>query len=267
MSPKPLRSLMRRLSITALLTAGVSIGLAGCQSPAAQAQKQGVGYYRQGHYHMAVQSLKKSLQNDPLNARRQYDIGLAYMKLHEYEQAEYHLKTAWDAFPGQPGLKTAMIHVMLKEKKINELLNFLERDAALTAKTENPRLLPALPKYKLRSTRDEEIKKLYASRIRDRLEVAQIYQKIGDMDNALVNYRVTQQMAANDPKVLMDCAQFYQSIHDQKDLWSALARLYHIDPGMPGLVPMMTRNHVYISQLTPPPPPPPPPARPANKQK
>lgn len=253
-----------RVSVLMVLAGVTSGALAGCQSAARQAQKQGVGYYHAGHYHMALLSLKKASTNDPLNARAQYYTGLSYMKLHQYEQAEYHLKTAWDAFPAQPGLKTAMIHVMLKEKKINQLLNFLERDAALTARTENPRLLPALPKYKLRSQRDTEIKKLYASRIRDRLQVAQIYQKIGDMDNALVNYRVTQQLAANDPTVLMACARFYQQIHDQADLRSALYRLYEVDPSMPGLVNIMTQNHIYISQLTPPPAPRP---RPANHQK
>jgi len=228
------------LSLAAVAFLG---GLTGCESPAAKLRTEGLGLYDKGSYEPALQKFDAALQYDQFDARSNYYAGAIQSKLGKYEQAEYHLKLAWQADPGRPEVKEALAETLVREGKEDAALDFLERDAALTAQVVDPRPLKA---GKMLYTKQVE-ERMYLGKAGDRLRVAQIYEKIGDMENAKVNYRKALDMAPNDPVFLLAAGRFYAKTGDRATAGAALRKAYSIDPTTPGLVDAMTHAGVAIS--------------------
>ncbi len=207
-----------------LAAAGIMAFLAGCQSPAMQLRNQGLSLYHQGRYQAALSKFHAALQYNQSEPRGNYYAGAADFMLGRYEQAVYHYKLAWQVDPNYGNVKSAMAEALIKEGKSNEALNFLEHDAALTG------------------------------RVTGRLRVARFYARLGDLDDARVNYMKAAVMARQNPAVLVQVGKFFDRLGQKTQAARYYEQAYRDDPSYPGLVPMMLHDGVTISDalLSPP---------------
>lgn len=65
----------------------------------------GVFLHRSGKLKEAIQEYRKSLKLDPTSAETQYDLGLAYLEVHDYEAANLHAHAAYRLGYPLPGLR------------------------------------------------------------------------------------------------------------------------------------------------------------------
>ena len=140
-------------------------------------------------------------------------------------------------------VKDALTETLLREGKEDAALDFLERDAALTAKVIDPR-----PSKNSKFPYNKQVEeRMYLHKTDDRLRVAQTYEKIGDLENARINYAKAVQMAPQDAAILLAVGKFYAKIGDTAAAAATFHKAYRIDPATPGLVDAMTRAGVAIS--------------------
>ncbi len=217
--------------------------LTGCANPAAKLRGEGLALYSGNAYEPALEKFNAALKYDEFEPRANYYAGAIHEKLGHYEQAEYHLKLAWQADPGFGNVKDALTETLLLEGKEDGALDFLERDAALTAKVADPR--PEKNGKRPYTKQVEE--RMFLNKGGDRLRVAKTYEKIGDMENAKINYAKALKMAPNNADYFLAAANFYVKIGDHAAADAAFHRAYRIDPATPGLVDAMTKAGVAIS--------------------
>ncbi|HTV48757.1 MAG TPA: tetratricopeptide repeat protein [Phycisphaerae bacterium] len=216
-----------RMGIKALLIMTMLGGgtlISGCtQDPAEGLRNQGLQLYQEGDYDAALDKFNQALTYNESEPRANYYAGVTEYKLGKYEQAAYYYKMAWTVDPDYGDVKAALANTLIKEGKTNEAMNFLERNAALTGQ------------------------------ISDRLLVAQFYQKIGDLDDAKVNYERCVALAQDDPTILMQAGIFYDSIGQKDQAITVYEQAYRIDPTTPGLYDRLNADGVVISEILPPP--------------
>jgi tetratricopeptide (TPR) repeat protein len=226
-----------------LLAAAVCL-LAGCEAPESKLRSEGLSLYGQEQYEPALDKFNGALKYDQFEPRANYYAGSIQAKLGHYEQAEYHLKLAWQADPSLGDVKDALTEVLLREGKEDAALDFLERDAALTAKVLDPR--PEIVSSKRPSDKTVQ-ERMFKGKGGDRLRVATTYEKIGDMENAKANYAKAIKMNPNSVDVLTAAGLFYSKIGDKDAATDAFGKAYHIDPAAPGLVDAMTKAGIPLS--------------------
>jgi tetratricopeptide (TPR) repeat protein len=236
-------STITRLTL-AILAAAILCLVTGCESPEAKLRSEGLSLYAQNQYEPALDKFNAALKYNQFDARSNYYAGAIQTKLGHYEQAEYHLKLAWQADPSLPDVKDALTEVLLREGKEDAALDFLERDAALTAKAVDPRPEMVAAKRPVDKSVQE---RMFKGKGGDRLRVATTYEKIGDMENAKINYAKAIKMNPNSVDVLMAAGQFYTKIGDKTAATEAYGKAYHIDPAAPGLVEAMTKAGIPLS--------------------
>jgi tetratricopeptide (TPR) repeat protein len=232
-----------RCQFAALVT--VSFALAACTPPQEKLRTQGINLYDQGNYEAAQADFAKALSYDEFDARTNYYAGADYEKQGKYAEAEYHLKLAWQADPGYPDVKESLTEVLLRQGKTDAALDFLERDAALTAKVKDPRATKYEVKHPYQKQTEE---RMFLGRAEDRYRIAQTYEKIGDMENAAINYRKAIAMSPSNTGYMVGAAQFFTRINNKPAAIEILKKAYAIDPATPGLVDLMTRDGLSISQ-------------------
>ncbi len=208
----------RGFLIAFLLLGMASLLLAGCESSAMRLRNQGLSLYHQGKYQSALQKFNAALQSNPSDPRANYYAGASDYMLARYQEAAFHYKTAWTVDPNFGHVKSALAEALIRAGRPNEAMNFLERDAELTG------------------------------RVNGRLRVARFYKRIGDLDDARVNFVKAAAMAPTNPEVLMQVAQFYDSIGEKGKARALYIRIYQLDPAMPGLVESMQHDGVTIAE-------------------
>ncbi|MGC8625096.1 MAG: tetratricopeptide repeat protein [Phycisphaerae bacterium] len=201
-----------------LLLALASLLLAGCESSAMRLRNQGLSLYHQGKYQPALQKFNDALKYNPSDPRANYYAGASDYMLARYQEAAFHYKIAWTVDPNFGHVKSALAEALIRAGRPNEAMNFLERDAELTG------------------------------RVNGRLRVARFYKRIGDLDDARVNFVKAAAMAPSNPEVLMQVAQFYDSIGEKSKARTLYIRIYRLDPVMPGLVESMQHDGVTIAE-------------------
>lgn len=226
------------------VAAVLSVLLAGCQSAPLRLQKSGLAAYDAGHYQTALDDFNHALNYNVFDAKNNYYAGNAALKLGRLETAAYHYKLAWQANPGLPEVKDALTETYLRLGKPDEALDFLERDAALTAKTQDPRALKAVQKRRY-VYQPEEL--MYLNKARDRVRIAQTYEKLGDLDNARVYFDQAVQMAPKQPEVLIAAASFYARIKQPDKARALFQKVYEIDPTAPGLADAMQQAGMTVT--------------------
>ncbi len=207
-----------------LLAAIGMLFLAGCESPAMRLRNEGLRLYHQGHYQAAVRKFDDALNYNQSEPHGNYYAGAADYMLGRYEQAIYHYKLALQTNPNYGQAKSALAQAYIKEGKPNEAMNTLERIAALTG------------------------------RVGDRLRVARFYARLGDLDDARVNYMKAATMAPNDPVVLIAVGKFFDRIGRRKQAVGYYEQAYRMAPPTPGLVKLLSAHGATIyDALTAPP--------------
>ena len=215
----------------------------GCQSPAIRLTKEGVVQYKAGEYPNAYETFSKALTYDQFNAESNYYAGMSAFQMGRYDTAGYHLRLAWQKDPSLGDVKDALTEILIREGKPDEALNFLDRDAELTAKTKDPRLAKTINKrpYKLQTEEG-----MYLRKADDRCRVGQVYEKLGDLDNAAVNYERALSMASNDPDILTTVGQFYARVNQREKAAKLFAKAYNIDPKTPGLAEAIQKANMVV---------------------
>ncbi len=209
----------KRWSRTALMVLATSaMLLAGCESSAMRLRNQGLSLYHQGEYKSALAKFNDALKYNPSDPRANYYAGASDYMLARYQEAAFHYKTAWTVDPNFGHVKSALAEALIRAGRPNEAMNFLERDAELTG------------------------------RVNGRLRVARFYKRIGDLDDARVNFKKAAAMAPSNPEVLMQVAEFYDSVGQKQDARKLYIRIYQLDPVMPQLVEKMQHDGVTISE-------------------
>jgi len=193
--------------------------LTGCESAPSKLRSQGLNLYDQGNYSGAADKFEAALRYDESEPKANYYAGAADFKLGHYSEAAYHYKLAWQHDPSNGDMKEGLAESLIKTDKKDEAMDFLERDAALTNK-------PA-----------------------DRIRVAEMYEKLGDLDNAELNYRKAAAMPPPNVDTQVKMGQFYERI-GKKDLAAqAFKSAYKLDPTKPGLPEMLSRNGVGMADV------------------
>ncbi len=192
--------------------------LAGCESPAMKLRNQGLSLYHKGNYKSALVKFNGALKYNPADPRANYYAGASDFMLARYQEAAFHYKTAWTVDPNFGHVKSALAEALIRAGRPNQAMNFLERDAELTG------------------------------RVNGRLRVARFYKRIGDLDDARVNYAKAASMAPSNPEVLMQVAEFYDSVGEKQAVRALYIRIYQLDPVMPGLVERMQHDGITISE-------------------
>ncbi len=205
-----------RMSLMVL--AASAMLLAGCESPAMKLRNQGLTLYHQGNYQSALKKFNDALKYNPADPRANYYAGASDYMLARYQEAAFHYKTAWTVDPNYGHVKSALAEALIRAGRPNEAMNFLERDAELTG------------------------------RVNGRLRVARFYKRIGDLDDARVNFAKAAAMAPSNPEVLMQVAEFYDAVGQKAEARALYIRIYQMDPVMPGLVEKMQNDGVTISE-------------------
>ncbi|MGC8559592.1 MAG: tetratricopeptide repeat protein [Phycisphaerae bacterium] len=196
---------------------GSAMLIAGCASRGMQLRDQGVALYHQHQYAKSFTALNASMQYNPTSAEANYYAGMIEYAKQNYELAAYHFKVTWTADPHYPHVKTALANTYLKMGEPNTAMNFLERDAELTGS------------------------------VAGRLRVARFYQKIGDLDDARLNYEKAAAMAPTDLHILMTTAEFLDSVGDRTAAGEYYAKAYRLAPTTPGLVAKMEADGVTVA--------------------
>jgi len=238
---------MQSLSKTLCLAVVLSgLFLTGCLSPQIKLQNEGVELYTAKNYPQALEKFQAALKYNQFDASNDNYAGSSHLELGQFEQAEYHLRTAWQVDPGIPEVKTALTETLLRQGKPNLALDFLERDAEYTNKVQDPRDQKRIDKRRYVWDTEE---RMYLGKAGDRLRIAQTYEKLGNFDNARVYFEQARSMAPRAVRVTMAYALFFERIGDKPSAVELLKEVYRMDPATPGLVPAMTRNGVMISDL------------------
>ena len=201
-----------------LVLATSAMVLAGCESSAMKLRNQGLSLYHQGDYQSALAKFNDALKYNPADPRANYYAGASDYMLARYQEAAFHYKTAWTVDPNYGHVKSALAEALIRAGRPNEAMNFLERDAELTG------------------------------RVNGRLRVARFYKRIGDLDDARVNFAKAAAMAPSNPEVLIEVAEFYDSVGQKQDARALYIRIYQLDPVMPGLIERMQHDGVTISE-------------------
>jgi tetratricopeptide (TPR) repeat protein len=208
-----------------LTVMGAGMLLTGCQDPAMDLRNQGLQLYHEGDYNSALDKFNQALKYNESEPRANYYAGCTEYQLGKYEQADYYFKLAWTVDPNFGDVKAALANTLIKQGKVNEAMNFLERDAALTGA------------------------------VSDRLRVAQFYQQVGDLDDASVNYARCVAMAPDDTSILVTAGKFYDSVGQKDQAIAVYKQAYLINPTTPGVVDLLQADGVLISDIIPVPPP------------
>jgi tetratricopeptide (TPR) repeat protein len=234
---------LRSSSLTAL-ACGLTLTLAGCQSPQARLQQQGLAEYQSGAYGQALATFNQALDQKPFDAQNNYYAGNAALKLGKLETAAYHYKLAWQADPGLADVKDALTTTYLRMGKPDQALDFLERDAELTAKVKDPRNLKKINNRRYTAQTEEA---MFLNRARDRARIAETYEKLGDLDNARVYYEQAVKMGPKDPAVLIPAASFYARIGKKQRASDLFEQVYKVDPHAEGLAAAMEQAGMKVT--------------------
>lgn len=230
-----------------LLVAGLLGGMVllstGCQSPTIKLGKQGVAEYKSGDYPKAYSTFEQALSYNEFNAENNYYAGMCAFQMGRYETASYHLKLAWQANPSLGDVKEALTEVLIRLDRPDEALDYLDRDAELTAKTKDPRVAKTNNKKPYIWQTEEG---MYLRKADDRCRVGRVYERLGDLDNAALNYEKALKMAPHDPFILTDVGSFYARIGQRDKAAKIFTTAYNIDPKTPGLEEAITKNQMVV---------------------
>lgn len=213
-------SLIRHHAVKVLMACamvGAAGLIGGCANRSMHLRDHGVALYQQHKYSQALTELNAALKYDPTSAETNYYAGMIQYAKHNYQLAAFHFKLTWNADPHYPHVKAALANTYLKMGEPNAAMNFLERDAELTGT------------------------------VAGRLRVARFYKKIGDLDDARLNYEKAAAMAPQSLQVLMTTAEFLDSVGDTHAAGEYYARAYRIAPTTPGLIAKMQADGVSIA--------------------
>jgi tetratricopeptide (TPR) repeat protein len=216
--------------------------LGGCQSPQIRLSKQGVTQYKAGDYPTAYLTFEKALSYDQFNAEDNYYAGMSAFRLGRYETAAYHLKLAWQADPSLGDVKDALTETLIRQGKADQALDFLDRDAELTAKVRDPSWMKRGSIHTDMTTEE----RMYLRKADDRCRVGAVYERLGDMDNAAINYERASKMAPNDPDILTTIGQFYARIGQRDKAAKLFTKAYNIDRETPGLAEAIKANDMVV---------------------
>lgn len=226
------RRILSVLSLCAAVSMVAVVG--GCETQQAKLRREGVAEYNQGQYDQALKTFEQGLTHDQFKAIDHYYAGVAAMKLDRYVTAEYHLKLAWQADPSLADAKDALTECLLREGNEDEAVNFPERDAAITAKAKPPTGNGNI----YVQAREQAI---YDGKGKDRLRVAKAYEKIGDLDNARLNYAKAIEVAPEDAEVHAAAGFFYERVGKKGEAAKEYTRTYELNPAYPGVVAALAR--------------------------
>lgn len=233
---------MRR--VTALLPVlALSFSLAGCQTAQQKLTKQGIGQYNAGDFAGAQATFDQILQKDQFNAQANYYAGMSAFRQDKLETAAYHFKLAWQADPSMGEVKDALTETLIRQGKKDEALDFLDRDAALTAKIRDPRPMKIVQKRRYLWQTEEN---MYLHKADDRARVAQIYEKLNDFDNAALNYNAALELAPRDPDLLTAAGSFYARIGQREKAADLFTKAYNIDDKTPGLAEAIAKYNMAV---------------------
>ena len=230
-----------------LVIALVGLGLAGCKTQNQMIREEGISLYEQGQYDASLVKMHQLLEQDQFNAEANAFAAANYANLGKYQQSEYHYKLAWKADPSRADVKDGLLEVFLRQGKREQALDFLERDASLTAQVADSRVSDPKNLLGVDPTATRKIEaRMFANKNEDRLRVARAYERIGDYDNAKIYYEA---LLADFPRHIplkVRAAEFYEKIGDKVRLEQLAREAFAGDPGYPGLSSLMIRNHIAI---------------------
>jgi tetratricopeptide (TPR) repeat protein len=237
---KVLKSMVAGLAAVALLGA-----LTGCETKLEQFRKEGVKLYNANQYDQSLAKLHDALKEDQFDGVSNSYAGLVEYRADHLVQAEYHLRLALQADPSSEEAKSGLTAALIKQGKPDEALDALERAAKLAEGIDDPRSQKA--NIKVPYTKEIE-ERLFLGKYNDRLRIAKVYEALGDYDNALAYYKKALEFR-DDAATLMAIGTLADRAKNVELAKEYYGQAYRKDPGLPGLVPAMTRLGLAISQV------------------
>jgi tetratricopeptide (TPR) repeat protein len=236
---KSLKTFVWGVSALALL------GLTGCETTVERYRNDGVRLYQAEQYDQSQAALKQALQADKSDPVSNTYAGLIALRADQLAQAEYYFKAAMDMDPSNEDAKTGYAKTLIKAGKADKALDALERAAKMADDVADPRHDRSNIKFPFTKQVEE---KLYLGRYNDRVRIAGIYESLGDYDNALVYYKKALEIR-NDTAGMMAIVALAERAKNQPLARQYLTMAYLKDPATPGIVPIMTRNGLAISDV------------------
>jgi tetratricopeptide (TPR) repeat protein len=226
--------------------AAVLLGLlTGCETTVERYRNEGVRLYQARQYDQSQAALKQALQADQSDPVSNAYAGLIDLRSDQLAQAEYHFRLTLDRDPSSEEAKSGLASTLIKQGKPGQGLDALERAAKLADDVPDPR--HDRSNIKVPFTKQVE-ERLFLGRYNDRVRIAGVYESLGDYDNALVYYQQALEIR-NDTATMMAIVALAERAKNQPLAREYLTKAYQKDPATPGIVPIMTRNGLAISDV------------------
>ena len=208
-----------RLMVVALLAVLTLLGV-GCTNMTAEGRNsQGVRYFQQARYDMAISEFQNAVNQSPDSPEGYYNIGMTYHTLAQssreatyYAQAEQYYKLCLSKNKSHAACRQKYAELMFETGRVAEAFNFLHDWEVVYKDAAAPKL--AMAKLYLSAGRPEDaLTYLNAAALKEP-QNAEVYnalgkfrESVGDLSLALENYRVSYQINSMQPEIATKIAQ------------------------------------------------------------
>ena len=192
----------------------------GCTNMTAEGRNsQGVRYFRQARYDMAISEFQNAVNQSPDSPEGYYNIGMTYHTLgknnHEatyYAQAEQYYKLCLSKNANHDACRQKYAELMFETGRVVEAFNFLHDWEVVNKDAAAPKLAMATL-YQNAGRPEDALTYLNAAALKEP-QNAEVYNALGnfreaygDLTLALENYRVSYQINPMQPEIATKIAQ------------------------------------------------------------
>ena len=189
--------------IVRVLLIGATVWLAGCQSPppVVSIREDADWHFSRGEFGEAAEKYAEITARWPEDWQAQYKLGLSLTELDRLSEANRALEVAYSLKPRNADIADALAEVMYRQDEETRLFTFLRADAEATQS------------------------------VRSQMRLAEYAEKVNDLDGAKVALETA--IEFDDGKTVdpyLQCAELYERLGDREQALRRLRQAYGINP-------------------------------------
>ncbi len=184
------------------------------QTKALAAFNEGNAHLKAGRYNEAVNSFKKSIELDPLNAQVYYNLGYAYLKLRNDAEAQEAFLKAVKYNANYTAAYLALGNLAERMKKDKDALSYYRK--AIDLNDKEAKAFCGIGNIHLRNNRFKEAETYYQQAISIDssyfdawMGIGRAQKEQGKLDTALESFNKASEINKKDPKTFLFIAEIY----------------------------------------------------------
>lgn len=190
-----------------------AVALGGCRMMSNQQNAQGLSYYQQGNYQQAVSQFTQAVQTDPQNADAIYNLAAAY-----HQQAKQtNDQNAW--------LQAERLYNQSLDFSPNNVECYRSLAVLLVETNRSDKALTLVKNWAIRYPTDSAA----------RVELARMYEELGDDQTAATYLSQALQINPNDARALAALGKMREESGDTAQAIANYQRAYQLNPAAPGV--------------------------------